>query len=416
MSLPSRHPVPSRCRLARVLLVLGALMWIAPEAGAQQSRSFAIIKCKFADQPQEPAFDPNLITASNGAAGYWRDISYGWINLNGTVVFPSDGGWYTLPITLAEWSVLPTRTMRIQACVAGSGVDVSAFYSVIVILNAKSDSGAGGGMVVLDPDGWDLSFATHEIGHVFGLDHSFDDRSTSHSEANDSRPGAYGNGWDIMSAMTFGNQSTTFMGAFGISGPGMNAPTLEKSGWLGSNQILNWDRASSSTFRIAALNEPTAAGLLMAKLYVDPIRHYTVEFRRKKDWDQGIPNDTVLIHQVRADALSYLMRGGGGAERLAGQTYRDTTNNIAISVLSIDPVTSTAMINIGRNEVWVDFNFGGPVELGSLSNPYNTLAEGVNTVALNGTVKIKAGSANETATLNRSMRIEAVGGTVTIGQ
>ena len=46
------------------------------------------------------------------------------------------------------------------------------------------------------------------MGHGFGYDHSFDDQPTSHDAADDSRPGAYGDAQDIMSAMlvnTFNN-------------------------------------------------------------------------------------------------------------------------------------------------------------------------------------------------------------------
>jgi hypothetical protein len=157
----------------------------------------------------------------------------------------------------------------------------------------------------------------------------------------------------------------------------------------------------------------------MAKVPIDaanPNHYYTVEFRRKIDWDQGIPRDTVLIHEVRPNGICYLIRANGGPERLQDQTFRDVNNNVAITVLHIDPLSSTATINIGRNEVWVDFNYQGPFEFGTFDLPYDTLAEGLNTVAYNGTLKIKAGSANETATISRKMSIEAYDGPVTIGR
>lgn len=124
----------------------------------------------------------------------------------------------------------------------------------------------------------------------------------------------------------------------------------------------------------------------------------------------------MLIHEVRPDGFSYLIRDRGGPERLPGETFHDAANNIAISVLAIDPVSSTAVINIGRGEVWVDFNFLSLIELGTFNNPYNTLAEGVNTVAEDGTIRIKAGSGNEAAIINRKVKIEAFGGPVTIGR
>jgi hypothetical protein len=258
------------------------------------------------------------------------------------------------------------------------------------------------------------------MGHVYiGVNHSFDDTQTLYCPGY--QPGEYGDGWDIMSAMTFGGSNPTFAGVYPPSGPGLNAPNLERLGWLPANRILTWDHTSQSV-GLAALNHPEAVGYFMVKVPFDSANaghYYTVEFRRKTGWDRGIPQDAVLIHEIRADGspgLSYLIRADGGAERLQDQTYHDVGNNVAITVLNLDTNSSTATVNIGRNEVWVDFNYLGATELGTFGFPYNTLAEGLNTVAYNGTLKIKAGSRNETATISRKMRIEAYGGPVTIGR
>ena len=189
-------------------------------------------------------------------------------------------------------------------------------------------------------------------------------------------------------------------------------------GWIPANRILTWDY-TPQVLTLAALNRPLASGYLMVKVPIDaadPNHYYTVEFRRKIDWDQGIPRDTVLIHEVRPNGICYLIRSNGGPDRLQDQTFHDVNNNVAITVLNMDAVSSTATVNIGRNEVWVDFNHQGPFEFGTFAFPYKTLAEGLNTIAYNGTLKIKAGSANETATITKGMRIEAYGGPVTIGR
>jgi len=221
-----------------------------------------------------------------------------------------------------------------------------------------------------------------------------------------------------MSAMTFGADFPTFKGLFGASGPGLDAHNLDKLGWLPANRILTWDGQSQSLI-LAALNHPEAIGHLVVKVPIEPgnpDHYYTIEHRRKTDWDQGIPRDTVLIHEVRSNGICYLIRADGGPERLPGQIFRDVANNVAITVLSMDAASSTATVNVGRNEVWVDFNYHGVVRLGTFDLPYTTLAAGLNAVAHGGTLKIKTGSRNEPATISKAMSIEAVGGPVTIGQ
>ena len=405
---------------ARLILLLGAAIGgllaspFTANAGPQGPTSWAVIKCKFSDQPQEPTFDPSFITSNAGMAGYWRDASYGQISLDGTAT----SGWYTMGITLAQGQAM-TRKQRIDACIAAAtNVNTSKFYGVIAILNAKIDSGSQGGRVLLDPDAWFVSFAAHEMGHCYGLDHTFDEAAVSYDPNSDGRPGAYGDGWDIMSAMTFGNSNPVFAGTYGNSGPGLTTLNLDKLGWLTADRISTWD-GTSKTVTLAAVNHPEANGFLMTKVPIDaanPNHYYSVEFRRKTGWDAGIPQDTVLIHELRPDGLFQLIRADGGAERLQDQTFHDLNNNVAITVLNINSASSTATINIGRNEVWVDFNHQGQPQLGTFDLPFGTLAAGVNAVAYNGTLRVKAGSRNETATINKKMRIEAYGGPVTIGR
>ncbi len=64
--------------------------------------------------------------------------------------------------------------------------------------------------------------------------------------------------------------------------------------------------------------------------------------------------------------------------------------------------------------VWVDFAYGG-FEAGTDNQPFRTLGRAASQAAVGATLRIKAGSGQETLTLNRPARLEAVGGTVRIG-
>src|SRR5437899_1142231 len=101
--------------VARLLMVfgtaIGAMLGTAMTSAAPQGATpWAVIKCKFSDQPQEPAFDPAFITANDGMAGYWQAVSYGRVSLDGSAIY----GWYILPFTLAEGQQMnPVRRGRL---------------------------------------------------------------------------------------------------------------------------------------------------------------------------------------------------------------------------------------------------------------------------------------------------------------
>jgi hypothetical protein len=63
---------------------------------------------------------------------------------------------------------------------------------------------------------------------------------------------------------------------------------------------------------------------------------------------------------------------------------------------------------------WVDFTYVG-TEDGTFEAPFNTLAEGVDSVFPRGTIRIKAGARDERLTVSKAMTLVAVGGAVTIG-
>ncbi|MRR32057.1 hypothetical protein EG834_17395 [bacterium] len=78
-------------------------------------------------------------------------------------------------------------------------------------------------------------------------------------------------------------------------------------------------------------------------------------------------------------------------------------------------VNVTAIFAAYASLVWVQFNFTG-VEDGTQSYPFNTLDEGVNAVTTGGTIRILSGSTATGGRIDKSLRLEAWNGTVTVGR
>lgn len=317
------------------------------------NKPWAVVLCKFSDQPQEPhppAFYAQAFTEAGAGKGtefdYWRDLSFGKLDLTGSKVF----GWFAIPHKLTD--IKGRRDTFVSwgtdAAVA-HGVDLSAFLATIVIFNADVDSGAAGGSrIVLGTSGadWGPSFDCHEMGHIFGLDHSFGTSPTP-CASGDGRPGAYCDRWDIMS---FGN-AHTFPQRFSANGPGLNAPNLDKLGCIPGARIWGPTNPNSSAqVTLAALGHPDASGFLMAKIPSNGST-FTIEFRRNDRWDAGFQRDTVLVHEIRADGLGYLMNSDTNPELLPGSEFIDPRGNFHVKIESFDSVaaTATVTVRVGRS-------------------------------------------------------------------
>jgi hypothetical protein len=280
---------------------------VAPSADAVPARGnsgWSVLLCTFSDvpaQPQTPAYFDRMFGAAGagqqGLYDYFRNQSYGKLRIAATV-----RGWYRMPFSVAQ-EAPKSRGQRIQDCVdtaSANGYTVPAGNRTAVITNAQQDSGSAGGRVLLDPGAWNIRFAAHEMGHGYGLDHSFSDDLT-YQNASWSQPGEYDDMWDEMSAQHVYGFNTA---SFGNGGVGLNAFGRDKLGFLPRNRIKTFGSggATSGTVRLAALQQPSATGSLLLRVPfdpADPFHYYTVEYQRRLGWSQGIPADTVLIHEVR---------------------------------------------------------------------------------------------------------------------
>jgi hypothetical protein len=317
---------------------------------------WAIVLCCFRDVPQvpqNPDYYEDLFTrnGTGGLCDYWRSVSCNSLDLTGSQVF----GWFTMNHASAEVNQLHfpgDRSTLVQWGVdtaAVNGVNLAAFRSVLIVQNFGVDHGAAGNGVVIvhqDPTLCEFGFIAHEMGHGFGLPHS-----------NSANPDmVYGDGWDLMSFATTTFQfPIQFRGAQGAATVGLTARNLEALNAIpiGRSWISNTPDFSA---RIAfdPLNQPAIGnhGALIVKISAaatTPPRAngsaYTIEFRRKAGWDRNIPEDAVLIHEVRSNGLSYLQPGIGG-RFTSGQEFVTPDPKVFVRVESIDSVLGTATVRV----------------------------------------------------------------------
>lgn len=261
-----------------------------------------VFLCQFEDtinQPKKPISFFWRLFLKNGAQSlndYWKDVSNNTININGTQIFD----WRTIPLNLAGFiQKYPSRYDKIHGAASYFGVDLSQFSMIIVITNGDVKDGGSHGGVLVNYDSINHTFIAHEMGHEFGLGHSFDLSNRKNSDW--SAPGEYFDPYDIMSAMTV---HADHHEEYGSVGPNLCAHFMNSQNWLPSTRI--WKAPSSSrsyseTFDLVSLSHLEQPGFAMASF-----GNYTVEFRTKDFWDSGIPQDCVLIHLI-SDDVPYLV-------------------------------------------------------------------------------------------------------------
>ena len=311
---------------------------------AFSNQPFLVLKCKLSDNATVPAtnqFYHDLFQSE--LADYWREISYGTWELSTSVV---NDTWYTMPISSAGWvASTVSRWDRTSYCLNAYGGATAGYVNTITVVNGEGDAGNVGGRVLVAPTAANVTFTAHETGHTFGYGHSFDDTTRKNSDW--SAPGEYFDFWDIMSAMAV----YAFTDGRGLtSGPEMNAPYKVKGGFLPAQRVVRLTPATSvqhATLDVAAISRPEGNGALMVRIGADDNNYYTVEYREKGGFDQGIPRPTVLVHQVKS-GVSYLITAGGGPERLVGSTssYALGGRTLTVHVNSFATAGYTANVTI----------------------------------------------------------------------
>jgi len=322
------------------------------------STKIFVLLCQTSDSPAPTRsaddFRRLLFRAGTGGlADYWHDISYGNFNNSGSDVF----GWYRLPQTTAQFSAMP-RWDRVNACqdaartAASGAVTVPSDAIRYIVTSPAVDlfGWTGGAFLPIDTD---VGAVAHEGGHGIALDHSFSNDPT-YRNADWAQIGEYDDPWDAMSWANSFRAATPF----GDGPAGLIAPHLDRMGWLPRSRIVRHGASgvAEATYTLAALNHPEVPGALLVRVPFDPgdlFRYYTIEFRHKSRWSNGIPADTILIHEVKRrngngdvtpQQIAFLQRDLTRPDKAPQQTLN--ANGVQITLLSINSAARQATVRV----------------------------------------------------------------------
>ena len=363
-SFPAK-PVPSRL----------ALPAAETNSHMRGSQAWVTILCRFGDStdvtPYPVSYYEGLMgTSDSGLAHYWRELSYGKINLTGSKVV----GWYNLPRPRSYYVYDRDgdgeedfdSERLVQDCIAAGDTDVffPDFWGINLVFNQSLGIGGFATGRRLTKDGQERFYGitatmagiigdwpsdtqprtiAHEMGHVFGLPHS----SGPYDRTYDSE-------WDVMSGVACVVLPDPEYGCVGVHTIAYHKDLL---GWIPPARKYVARHNSTRTIILERLAQPGSAGYLMAQIPIgdSTTDFYTVEARLFAGYDDGIPGEAVVIHKVdtlrgRPAQVVDIDNNGdpndGGAMWTEGEIFTDMENDVQVS---IDAITATGyQVTISR--------------------------------------------------------------------
>jgi hypothetical protein len=350
-----------------------------------------------------PFFEGMLRSTRPGLDHYWREVSYGEINLEGSKVFdwkflPQPISYYTMTVNIGGAPQPRAIIERIREdCLAEhASVDFTKFRGIAYIYDRKIDGiGRGGpqellldnvtrkwGQVWLEAENpgpitnSNALMAQNRMAHEMG--HGFGDVGLNHSSGPSTN--AYASGWDVMSggrdcydAPPGGKESQPDF-PFGCIGTHTIATHKDYLGWIPADRKFTLTPGKRAIVPLARLAQPGSSGDLMVQIPIQgsSTKFYTVELRqnltqndgRKVTYDDGTPagfSGAVIIHKVDyalkdrnaqvVDADNNGDVNDEGAMWKPGETFTDPANSVMIQVDSINRDAGTAVVTVDNRPV-----------------------------------------------------------------
>src|SRR5215469_5896547 len=213
--------------VALAALTAGPAAYGAPSP-VSGTTPWAVLRCRFADQPlpQVPdTFWEDFFEVSGSHLGglydYWSQVSYGQISLDGTHVLP----WVPLKIPSSQ-DASRSRQQQVQDCVDAYHAayplgDLSNYYGLFIVQNNMggefgsapypinvphcvlqtcSEQQHSMAVAFFEWGALNITNATHEMGHGYGLDHGWDTASDHWCGSSNGGYGEYCDYWETMGA------------------------------------------------------------------------------------------------------------------------------------------------------------------------------------------------------------------------
>lgn len=323
-----------------------------PDPTSVPPQAFVVLLCRFADEAGAPVTPGQMETLMGPT---YPGMGHFYAELSGDPAVMAANrvaGWFTLPQPRSAY-IDGTETnhgtlARDCAAAADPTVDFSPYYGVafqfngpLAIRNAPPhDTVSYGGSWSLTVDGaaqrafgvtWISSnhassymVHAHEMGHALGWPHS----SGSYGQEYDSH-------WDLMS-----RGYLRFQQPWGWHSIHTIAPHKDQKGWIPPSR--RWIPAPASEERRSLARgalPPAGEGYLIARIpKLHPGQEYVVEARRVAGYDNPLPGEAVIIHEMmgnRAFVVDPDLNGNpndAAAMWLPGETFTDSVNGVQVLV------------------------------------------------------------------------------------